>query len=85
MQDKNANPPGKFRELSYDPVIAFGGSAGLFYYTSDYSGLCLEAGYHLGLSEDVTGDFQSVDYDFAAKTGIIDIKAGINIFFGTSE
>lgn len=85
VQDQNANPPGKFRELSYGMVFAFGGSAGLFYYTSDYSGLHLEAGYHIGQSSNVAGDFQNVDYNFNAKTGILSVKAGVTVFFGTSE
>ncbi|HUV30238.1 MAG TPA: hypothetical protein VMY05_03985 [Acidobacteriota bacterium] len=75
----------KFRELSYDPALAFGAGVGLFYYTSDYSGLLLEANLHYGLSEDAEGTFQDRTYRFGESNVMIDVHAGVKVFFGSGE
>ena len=85
VQDRNGVTPGKFRELSYDPAFSFGGSAGLFYYTSDFSGLFIEGAYNYGLTDDTDGEFQGTKHPFGVKTGIVGINAGIVMFFGSSE
>lgn len=74
-----------FREVSYDPVLAFGAGGGVFYYTSDWSGLFLEGNLHIGLSEETTGTFQDIDYTFGENTTYIDIHAGIKVFFGAGQ
>ena len=73
----------KYRELSYDPAVAFGGSVGLFKYTSDFSGLFLEAGYHMALTEDTEGTYQDDTYTFNEQTGIIRINAGVRLIIGS--
>jgi len=75
----------RFRELSYDPAISIGGSAGLFYYTSDYSGVFIEAAYQYGFTEDAKKKFQSIDYKFGEASAFFDLRAGIRVFFGTDE
>ena len=77
--------PGRYRELSYDPSFAFGGGAGVFYYTSDYSGLFLEVNYHQGLTDGAQKDYEGRTYDFGENIGLIDIHAGISVFFGSGS
>lgn len=83
VQDQGAPTELNFRELSYDPVFSFGGGVGVFYYTSDYSGLFLEGSYHYGLTKNVNGTFQGTDYPFGVRTGLLNIRLGIKSFFGT--
>lgn len=73
----------KIREISYDPIPAFGIGAGLFYYTSDYSGLYFEANFHYALSEDNEGTYQNTIYRFTENYSMIDIHAGVAVFFGS--
>ena len=75
----------RYRELSYDPALAIGGGAGVFYYTSDYSGLFLEATYQTAFTKDVSKDLGGIVYTFGESTSIIDIHAGIRVFFGSDE
>ena len=75
----------KYRELSYDPVLSFGGSAGLFRYTSDYSGVFVEANVHYGLSDKSEGTYQSSTYEFGEKSLLIQLQGGIKVFFGPGE
>ena len=72
----------KFRELTYDVLLAFGGSAGVFYYTSDFSGLFLEGSFHYGLSKDVEGQFQDRVYVFQDNYTQFNLFAGVKMFFG---
>lgn len=80
--DTTGVPPGKFRELSYDPAVSFGASVGLFRYTSDFSGLYLEVNYHYGRTKDVEATFQGNSFVFGETTGMIGVYAGIRAFFG---
>ncbi|MEW5796586.1 MAG: hypothetical protein AB1772_09515 [Candidatus Zixiibacteriota bacterium] len=79
----DGNIPGyEYRELSYNPAFAFGVGGGLFYYTFDYGGLYAEANYHTALTKDVEGDYGDLAYPFGETAGVIDIHAGIKVFFG---
>ena len=75
----------RYRELSYDPAFAIGGAAGVFYYTSDYSGLFVEASYQTAFTKNVSKDFGGIPYKFGESTSIIDLHAGIRVFFGSDE
>lgn len=75
----------RYRELSYDPVFAFGGGGGLFVYTSDYSGLFFEVNYHRALSSSTKADFQNNEYVFGNDLAAIDVHAGIRILIGPSQ
>lgn len=72
----------RYRELSYSPAFAFGGGAGLLYYTSYYSGLFVEVNYHRALSKDVTKTYEGMEYKFGENISLIDVHAGIVVFFG---
>jgi len=73
----------EYRELSYHPAFAFGFGGGLFYYTHDYGGLYLEANYHMALTSDVISEYQGIEYTFGETASILDIHAGIKVFFGS--
>lgn len=75
----------KFRELAYSPAFAFGAGGGIFLYTADYSGFFLEATYHYALAENSDKDYKGTNYVFGDNYGILDIQAGIQIFFGSDE
>ena len=75
----------EYRELSYKPGFAFSLGGGLFYYTHDYGGLYLEAAYRTALTKDVVGDYEGLEYTFGETAAIIDIHAGITVFFGSDE
>ena len=85
VQEEGGTGSLKYRELSYDPVLSFGGGAGLFLYTADYSGVFVEANVHYGLSDDAEGDYQNTTYEFGEKSVLIQIQAGIKVFFGPGE
>ena len=72
-----------YRELSYHPAPAFGFGGGLFYYTHDFGGLYLEVNYHLALSQDVIGEYQDREYTFGETASVLDIHAGLKVFFGS--
>ena len=73
----------EYRELAYDPAFAFGFGAGAFYYTSDYSGFFIEANYHTCLSEKAGGSYQGRSWDFGENISLVEIHAGIKVFFGS--
>lgn len=81
----NPEPGGRFRELSYDPVLSAGFGAGLFYYTSDYSGLFIEANYRWGNTKDVTASYHGEDYIFGETAGLIDLHAGVRLLVGSGD
>jgi len=72
-----------YRELSYGACVAGGFGGGLFYYTSDYGGLFVEANYHQGFSKDLEHSWASES--LGTTIGIIDIHAGIRIVFGSGD
>ncbi len=75
----------RYRQLSYDPALAFGFGAGLFYYTSDYSGLFLEANYHIASTSDVEANYEGNTYVFGSDVATFDIHAGIRVLIGSGE
>lgn len=75
----------KFRELSYRPSLAAGIGAGVFLYTSDYSGFYLEADYRQTFADSADKEFKGTNYVFGENYGLIDIRAGIHILFGSDE
>ncbi len=81
-----ANPDrNRFREVSYEPSVAFGIGAGLFYYTADYSGIFIEVNYHTALSDETEATYRDRDYSFGENVSVIDLHAGIRLLFGTGE
>ncbi len=82
--DKNGSEF-KFRELSYSPVLAFGATAGLFYYTADFSGIFLEAGYHYAMTENSWGEYQGEDHAFRENLGTFTINLGVKLIVGSGE
>ena len=81
------NPAGRrYREISYDPVLAYGAGAGLFYFVSDFSGLFLEANYRAAVSAaEAEATYQDDIYLFGSELSRIDIHAGVRILIGPKE
>lgn len=75
----------RYREISFDPVFAYGIGAGLFKYTSDFSGLFVEVNYHRAISKDATATFEDVDYKFNDNLATVDVHGGIRILIGPSQ
>jgi len=73
----------KYRQISYEPSLAIGIAGGAFYYTSDYSGLFVEAEYQMGFSEDSKAEYQGQNLTFGENTGLLNLNAGIKVFFGS--
>jgi len=72
----------RYRSLSYDPNFAFGFGGGLFYYTSDYSGLYIETNFHYSAGKNAEKDYGKI-YVFGENATLFDIHAGISVFFGS--
>ena len=72
-----------YRELSYDPAFAVTAGAGFFYYTHDYGGLFFEANFHNGFTKNTKGSFHDEKFEFGEQSTLIDIHAGIIVFFGS--
>ncbi len=75
----------RYREMSYDPVFAYGFGAGLFYFTTDFSGLFVEANYLRAASSDTKANYNGIDYSFESGLSQIDIHAGVRILIGGSS
>ncbi|MEA2030001.1 MAG: hypothetical protein U9N55_00165 [candidate division Zixibacteria bacterium] len=75
----------RFRELSYDPTLAYGIGAGIFYYTTFYSGLYLEADYHTAGTKDTKSEYLDDSYTFGENTGVMQINFGIRLIVGSGE
>jgi len=71
-----------YREFSYDPALSFGFGGGVFYYTFDYGGIYAEANYHMALTKNVTGKYGDYKYTFGETASVLDVNAGIKVFFG---
>jgi len=78
--DKN-----QLRELSYDPALSLGLYLGILYYTSDYGGVYLEAGYHNDITDGIKGEYASEEMNFNDNTNYIEVRAGISVYFGPEE
>jgi hypothetical protein len=76
-------PEPRYRELSYDPAFSFGVGGGLFYYTSDYSGLFFELDYHSALSDSAEKESGGTVHSFGENIGLIDVRAGISVYFSS--
>lgn len=80
------NPSGdRFRELSYDAAVSFGLSAGVTYYTADYSGPFVEVGYHSALSKNSEKNYAGEVYKVNGTIGVLDIRFGLRILFGSDD
>lgn len=79
---EKAGPGFIYRELAYDPALAFGFGAGFFKYTHDYGGLFFEANFHNGLTSNVDGSYEGGDYTFGESSTVLDAHFGIKVFFG---
>ena len=75
----------RYRELSYDPAFAFGLGAGVFFFTSDFSGLFAEVNYHRAISKNAKANYQGTDYELNGDIGVIDIHGGIRILIGPKQ
>lgn len=76
----------RYREISYDPVLAYGAGAGFFLFVSDFSGLFLEANYRAAVSAAETeATYQDDIYLFGSELSRIDIHAGVRILIGPNE
>ncbi len=75
----------RLRLTSYDPGFAYGISAGVFYFTSDYSGIYIEGKYHGASTSGVTADYLDVTYDFNKNVSKFDINIGIRLLAGSKE
>lgn len=73
----------KYREIGYHPGLSAGAGVGAFYYTSDYSGFFVEAHLTEGFTKNVTWDFQGQKYTFGENITVVDLRAGIQVFFGS--
>lgn len=77
------NPAGnRYRSVSYDAAFAYGLGAGMFYYTSDYSGLFFEANYHIASTSSTSADYLGTTYEFGDNLKLLDIHLGFRILFG---
>lgn len=75
----------RYRSVSYDAAMAYGMGAGLFYYTSDYSGLFLEMMYHISATSDSEADYQGQTYKIVSDLKQLEIRVGVKILFGSDE
>ncbi len=82
-QDEAGEGESRFRELSYDPAIAFGLGVGLIYYTAYYSGIFIEANYHQAFSKNAKATYQDDPYEFGEDLSMFDIHFGIRILFSS--
>ena len=79
----NGDP--KYRELGYQPGFALGLAAGVHYYTSDFGGLFLQAGYHHGFTKNLTKTYGGNEYTFGENLNLLTLTAGIQVFFGSGQ
>lgn len=75
----------RFREFAYDPSLAAGLGAGLFYFTADYSGLFIETNYNVAFTEDAEHDFGDRTFIFGKNVAIFEIHAGVRILLSSGE
>ncbi len=72
----------KYRQIGFDPAFSAAVGAGLLWFTSDFSGIFLEANYHLGFSDSVEGTFQDQTFIYGENAGYVTFKLGVRAFFG---
>ncbi|MFH1687200.1 MAG: outer membrane beta-barrel protein [bacterium] len=78
-------PTPHYWATSYDPVLAYGVGAGVFLYSSDYSGLFVEANYHMARSKDAEREYADETLVFGENLAVLDIHAGIRILIGSGD
>lgn len=80
------NSEGKrYREKSYNPVFTYGAGAGLYVFTTDFSGVFIEANYLGASSSKTKATYQGSEYTFGSNLSMIDIHAGIRILISGSS
>ncbi len=78
----------KYKAVSYDPSIAYGIGAGLFFYSADYSGLFLEVNYHRAMTGDAAVEFinpKQPTLTFNEDLSTLDIHLGGRLLGGSHE
>jgi len=65
--------------------LLYGIGAGLFVFTTDFSGLYVEANYLRAESSGSKADYNGTEYSFNSDLSQIDIHAGIRILVGGSS
>ncbi|PKK82874.1 MAG: hypothetical protein CVT49_11220 [candidate division Zixibacteria bacterium HGW-Zixibacteria-1] len=73
------------REQSYDPALGFGGYLGIIWYTAEFGGLYLEAGYQNIMSKDTEADWHGQIYKMPGNISYLQIRSGVTVFFGGEE
>ncbi len=75
----------RFREISYDPGLAYEIGLGIFYYTADYSGLYLEASYHTNMIDDKVATYREMDYLMGENIGVIQLNIGVRLLVSSDN
>ena len=83
-QDDESAPP-HYRQLSYDPALSVGLTVGVFKYTSDYSGLFLDATYHHAFTKNIERQYNGQTYVFGIDASMVEIRGGISVYFGSDD
>jgi hypothetical protein len=79
------HPEYHYWATSYDPALSLGGGLGIFYYTSDYSGLFLEGNFHWAGTKDAKRVYDDETLIFGENLTDINIRAGIRVLVGSGE
>ncbi len=77
--------PKKYREISYDPALAYGVGAGLFYFTTDFSGIFAEINFHHANSDGSRTTYQRPELTFNSNINVIDVHAGVRILISPGQ
>lgn len=75
----------KLSELEFDPAFSAGLGAGVFYYTSDYSGFFIEADYHQAFAKSTSGDFKGTSFELGDNYSTLDLRVGLHLLFGSGN
>jgi hypothetical protein len=74
-----------YRELAYPPTIGAEAALGVQHKTNEYGGIYLELGFHMDMTDGVTGDFRSVDYPWGGNNTFVMIRGGVMVNIGPKE
>lgn len=72
----------RLREQSYDPAFGFGGYLGVLWYSAEFGGLYVEAGYQYLMAKDTEADWHGEIYKMPSDINYLQIRSGITVFFG---
>ncbi len=75
----------RLRELSYGAGLAMAIFAGAVYYTSDYGGVFVEAGYNFAKLKNNSVENGGVKYHLKDNINYLNIRAGLSVFFGPEQ